>query len=106
MSEKLRDTDPRAYEELQKAARKIIDPSVISTWDDAWQVLYLNNLYGVNIPLRRAKATPWDAGATQPPLQDLIEGNPTGIEWPKTGVALVPGCGGVNPFYLRHWRRR
>jgi len=68
-----------------KAMRKIVNPEVTSTWEDAWKI----------------DATPWNAGAVQPPLKELIENNSGGIEWPKTGRALVPGCGaGHDVVYL------
>ncbi|KAF9447686.1 thiol methyltransferase 1 [Macrolepiota fuliginosa MF-IS2] len=65
--------------------RKIVDPGVTSTWDDAWKV----------------DATPWAAGEVQPPLREAIEVNRDEIKWPKTGRALVPGCGlGYDVTYL------
>ena len=37
--------------------------------------------------------TPWDAGQSQPPLRDLLASGE--IDFPKSGRALVPGCGRV-----------
>jgi len=65
--------------DMKAMMRKIVNPAVVSTWDDAWKV----------------NVTPWDSGDIQPPLKELIEGNVDGIVWPKTGRALVPGCGAV-----------
>jgi len=38
------------------------------------------------------KLTPWDAGQIQPPLREIIESDR--VNWPRSGRALVPGCGG------------
>ncbi|KAI0340949.1 S-adenosyl-L-methionine-dependent methyltransferase [Trametopsis cervina] len=37
------------------------------------------------------KFTPWDVGAVQPPFYDILKS--TEIGFPRTGRALVPGCG-------------
>ena len=50
-------------------------------------------------PSRRAEITPWDAGTIQPPLADLIESST--LVLPKTGRALVPGCGRVSLAIVR-----
>ena len=39
---------------------------------------------------------PWDAGQIQPPLKEVIESSSNGIQWPRQGAALVPGCGSVR----------
>ncbi|KAH9951785.1 S-adenosyl-L-methionine-dependent methyltransferase [Amylocystis lapponica] len=39
----------------------------------------------------QAKVTPWDAGHAQPPLRVLLESER--LPLPKSGRALVPGCG-------------
>ncbi|KAH7344897.1 S-adenosyl-L-methionine-dependent methyltransferase [Rhizoctonia solani] len=55
-------------------------------WDAAWQ----------------EGATPWDAGMPQPPLRQVFETNIwSDIGIPKSGRALVPGCGrGYDAIYL------
>ncbi|KAF7433264.1 hypothetical protein PC9H_005214 [Pleurotus ostreatus] len=45
------------------------------SWEDAW----------------KAKITPWDLGEGQPPLRDILTSGE--IEFPRSGRALVPGCG-------------
>ncbi|KAI0721207.1 hypothetical protein C8Q72DRAFT_756942, partial [Fomitopsis betulina] len=40
---------------------------------------------------RQQNATPWDAGQSQPPLKDLLASGE--VDFPKSGRALVPGCG-------------
>ncbi|KDQ11756.1 hypothetical protein BOTBODRAFT_113863 [Botryobasidium botryosum FD-172 SS1] len=55
------------------------------TWDKAW----FTNL------------TPWDRGAIQPPLRELFESDAIKLDLPKSGRALVPGCGrGYDALYL------
>ncbi|KAI0683525.1 S-adenosyl-L-methionine-dependent methyltransferase [Earliella scabrosa] len=44
-------------------------------WDEAWKV----------------GTTPWDAGTPQPALRHLLESGR--IDFPRSGRALVPGCG-------------
>ncbi|KAI0685916.1 S-adenosyl-L-methionine-dependent methyltransferase [Cytidiella melzeri] len=44
-------------------------------WDEAW----------------KANVTPWDVGEVQPAFYDLLK--TSGIDFPKSGRALVPGCG-------------
>ncbi|KAH6887817.1 S-adenosyl-L-methionine-dependent methyltransferase [Coprinopsis sp. MPI-PUGE-AT-0042] len=71
--------------ELQVKVQKVIN----SNLDDPaqWDILWKESL------------TPWDAGIIQPSLIELI--NESGIEWPRRGKALVPGCGtGYDVFYL------
>lgn len=43
---------------------------------------------------RKEKVTPWDHGAIQPPLKDILESGE--VEFPRQGRALVPGCGRVS----------
>ncbi|CAE6408123.1 unnamed protein product [Rhizoctonia solani] len=55
-------------------------------WDAAWQ----------------EGATPWDSGMPQPPLQQVFETSiQSDLGIPKSGRALVPGCGrGYDAIYL------
>ncbi|KEP49215.1 thiopurine S-methyltransferase [Rhizoctonia solani 123E] len=55
-------------------------------WDAAWQE-------GI---------TPWDSGVPQPPLQQVFETSiQSDLGIPKSGRALVPGCGrGYDAIYL------
>lgn len=46
--------------------------------------------------LRKESVTPWDAGRVQPPLQELLES--ARLDLPKSGRALVPGCGKACRF--------
>jgi len=46
---------------------------------------------------RTKGVTPWDYGDIQPPLKEAIE--KSGIEFAKSGRALVPGCGSVRPIF-------
>ena len=46
---------------------------------------------------RKDEATPWDAGTMQPALQELVESSE--LDLPKSGRALVPGCGRVGLAY-------
>ncbi|KAH9477419.1 putative thiol methyltransferase 2 [Psilocybe cubensis] len=63
--------------------KHIVKPDDQSTWETAWQK-------GV---------TPWDAGEAQPSLKEAVE--KSGLEFPKTGRALVPGCGsGYDLTYI------
>jgi len=63
--------------------RDVIKEDDLSTWDKAWQ----------------AKVTPWDAGKIQPPLKEVVEDS--GLDLPRSGRALVPGCGGgYDAVYL------
>ncbi|KAF5318782.1 hypothetical protein D9619_010945 [Psilocybe cf. subviscida] len=55
--------------------KDIVKHDDLTTWELAWTK-------GV---------TPWDAGDVQPSLREAIEAS--GIEFPKSGRALVPGCG-------------
>ncbi|KIJ95291.1 hypothetical protein K443DRAFT_683129 [Laccaria amethystina LaAM-08-1] len=65
------------------AARHIVKENDLSTWDLAW----------------RENVTPWDAGDVQPSLKEAVESS--GIEFPREGRALVPGCGsGYDVFYF------
>ncbi|OCH88290.1 S-adenosyl-L-methionine-dependent methyltransferase [Obba rivulosa] len=66
----------------QEAVRKFIAENQEGGWDKAWQ----------------EKVTPWDVGRPQPPLQDLVGSNE--VELPKTGRALVPGCGSGHDAVL------
>jgi len=59
----------------QLQPKDIVRPDDLSTWELAWTK-------GV---------TPWDYGDIQPPLKEAIERS--GIDFPKSGRALVPGCG-------------
>ncbi|CCM02748.1 uncharacterized protein FIBRA_04856 [Fibroporia radiculosa] len=59
----------------QERLREIIAQDPLAGWDQAWQ----------------KKVTPWDAGQSQPPLRDLLASGELNL--PKSGRALVPGCG-------------
>jgi hypothetical protein len=48
----------------------------------------------LNATSRRENVTPWDAGDVQPSLKEAVESS--GIEFPREGRALVPGCGSVG----------
>lgn len=51
---------------------------------------------------RVEKVTPWDRhGHPQPSLPELLESGE--IDFPKTGTALVPGCGRVRSLYYLNW---
>ncbi|KAI0370258.1 S-adenosyl-L-methionine-dependent methyltransferase [Pilatotrama ljubarskyi] len=63
--------------------RELIAENGEKGWDEAW----------------KAEVTPWDAGTPQPALQELIESG--SIDFPRSGRALVPGCGrGYDAIYL------
>ncbi|KAL1946954.1 hypothetical protein VTO73DRAFT_15058 [Trametes versicolor] len=52
-------------------------------WDEAW----------------KAKVTPWDIGTMQLALKELVE--ESGLSFPRSGRALVPGCGrGFDAIYI------
>ncbi|KAG8744821.1 hypothetical protein FRC10_009345 [Ceratobasidium sp. 414] len=57
-----------------------------SGWDAAW----------------KEGATPWDAGMSQPALRQVFETSiASDLSLPKSGKALVPGCGrGYDVIYL------
>jgi len=55
--------------------KDIVKPDDQSTWELTWQ-------QGI---------TPWDAGVSQPSLKEAIEFS--GLDLPRSGRALVPGCG-------------
>lgn len=61
--------------------REIIKLDDLSTWDQAWQ----------------EKITPWDEGHIQPAIQEAVE--KSGFDLPRSGRALVPGCGVVSPVF-------
>jgi len=60
---------------VMEQLRTIIDEDKEKGWDRAWK----ENL------------TPWDAGAVQPPLEDLLRSEQ--FSFATSGKALVPGCG-------------
>ncbi|KAG5340730.1 hypothetical protein C0989_000509 [Termitomyces sp. Mn162] len=63
--------------------REIVKSGDPLDWEIVWQ----------------ANLTPWDAGESQPPLREVIESG--GINFPRQGRVLVPGCGpGYDVFYL------
>ncbi|EIN10667.1 S-adenosyl-L-methionine-dependent methyltransferase [Punctularia strigosozonata HHB-11173 SS5] len=65
----------------QAKVRELIKERGQNGWDDAWS------------------ATPWDVGKIQPPLRTLLESGR--LELPKTGRALVPGCGkGYDAIFI------
>ncbi|KAJ7660031.1 S-adenosyl-L-methionine-dependent methyltransferase [Mycena rosella] len=67
-------TPPFAAPQEMAKLRAIItdDPQ---SWDEAWN----------------QNVTPWDVGAIQPPLREVIQSGE--VAFPKKGRALVPGCG-------------
>ncbi|KAI0356619.1 S-adenosyl-L-methionine-dependent methyltransferase [Trametes cingulata] len=72
-------TDPAKFARM----RELIAEHREKGWDDAW----------------KAELTPWDAGTSQPALQELIVSG--GLDLPRSGRALVPGCGrGYDAVYL------
>ncbi|KDR76471.1 hypothetical protein GALMADRAFT_66885 [Galerina marginata CBS 339.88] len=65
------------------APKDIVKADDPSTWELTWQ-------QGV---------TPWDAGDSQPSLKEAVESS--GLDMPRSGRALVPGCGsGYDIQYL------
>ncbi|KAI0829469.1 S-adenosyl-L-methionine-dependent methyltransferase [Trametes gibbosa] len=72
---------PRAEEFNQMRKHIAADPK--QGWENAWQ----------------AGLTPWDAGTAQPALKELVESS--GLDLPRSGRALVPGCGrGYDAIYI------
>ncbi|KAI0780117.1 S-adenosyl-L-methionine-dependent methyltransferase [Fomes fomentarius] len=65
---------PEAYSEFGPL-RALIDAQKERGWDEAW----------------KGNTTPWDAGKAQPALTGLLKSG--AIDLPRTGRALVPGCG-------------
>jgi len=63
---------PTPSADVQAEVRRLLEES---GWDGTWQK-------GI---------TPWDVGYMQPPLREVIESDR--VNWPRTGKALVPGCG-------------
>ncbi|KAG0255754.1 hypothetical protein BG011_004952 [Mortierella polycephala] len=50
---------------------------------------------------------PWDESEPSPALIEVIEKKPISVQIPKSGNALVPGCGrGVDVFYLANAQRK
>lgn len=43
---------------------------------------------------RTKGVTPWDFGDVQPSLREALESS--GLDMPRSGRALVPGCGAVR----------
>lgn len=74
-------------------------------WDEAWYVLSLLGLCRVcgngliSRPCRKAKVTPWDIGTMQLALKELVE--ESGLNFPRSGRALVPGCGRVSSWHSK-----
>lgn len=70
-------------------------------WDEAWYVLRIfqgpRRMCGsplIHRACRKAKVTPWDIGTMQLALKELVE--ESGLSFPRSGRALVPGCGRVS----------
>lgn len=69
-------------------------------WDEAWYVLLVFEpcrMCGTGLnsrACRKAKVTPWDIGTMQLALKELVE--ESGLSFPRSGRALVPGCGRVS----------
>jgi SAM-dependent methyltransferase len=55
--------------------KTLISQDPLGGWEKAWA----------------QEITPWDGGSSQPPLRDVITSS--GIPFPRSGRALVPGCG-------------
>ncbi|KAH9853745.1 S-adenosyl-L-methionine-dependent methyltransferase [Lenzites betulinus] len=69
-------------EEFNKMRKHIADDPN-NGWENAWQ----------------AGVTPWDAGQVQLALKELVE--TSGLDLPRSGRALVPGCGrGYDAIYI------
>ncbi|KAG2003624.1 thiol methyltransferase 1 [Coprinopsis cinerea AmutBmut pab1-1] len=69
--------------EIREKVRNTVKPDDHTSWDLLW----------------KQNVTPWDAGESQPSLIELIE--ESGIDFPRNGKALVPGCGtGYDVVYL------
>ena len=94
------------------ALRAVIDEKQEQGWDEAWSVHVSSSSFFVRWPAiwcraetwlghlyRKGNVTPWDAGKPQPALTGLIKSGQ--VEFPRTGRALVPGCGRVTPRCLR-----
>ncbi|KAI0746394.1 thiol methyltransferase 1 [Daedaleopsis nitida] len=67
-----------SQEEIIRLSAQVIDlldAHKEKGWDEAW----------------KGEITPWDGGAQQPALKHLLESS--GIDFPRSGTALVPGCG-------------
>ncbi|KII95388.1 hypothetical protein PLICRDRAFT_98105 [Plicaturopsis crispa FD-325 SS-3] len=63
--------------------RQFVGADAKNGWDNTW----------------KANVTPWDTGAIQPPLREAVES--CGLGLPRTGRALVPGCGrGYDAIYI------
>ncbi|TFK16446.1 S-adenosyl-L-methionine-dependent methyltransferase [Coprinopsis marcescibilis] len=68
---------------IQLKVQQTVNADDPTTWDILW----------------KQNVTPWDAGEIQPSLIEVIENS--GIEFPRLGRALVPGCGtGYDVLYL------
>ncbi|KAI0764670.1 S-adenosyl-L-methionine-dependent methyltransferase [Fomes fomentarius] len=66
---------PSEIERLSAIVCDLLDAHQDKGWDEAW----------------KGETTPWDAGEPQPALKHVLEsGN---IDFPRTGRALVIGCG-------------
>lgn len=75
-------------------------------WDEAWYVtlkvfkpsrMYDSRL--ISHAYRKAKVTPWDIGTMQLALKELVE--ESGLNFPRSGRALVPGCGRVSSWHSK-----
>lgn len=93
------DFDTKTSGTIFEQLRAIIGKDAVSGWDNAWYVTVLGSLelYYMTYWCRKANITPWDAGDVQPPLADLIKSGE--LHLPKTGRALVPGCGRVSSIF-------
>ncbi|KAG0368229.1 TPMT family [Gamsiella multidivaricata] len=62
---------------------------------DGWNELWKRDIH------------PWDKETPSPALIEVIEQKPISAQIPKSGNALVPGCGrGVDVFYLGNENRK
>ncbi|KAI0092764.1 S-adenosyl-L-methionine-dependent methyltransferase [Irpex rosettiformis] len=68
-------TETQSQPTPQEQVRKFIAEDHKGGWDEAW----------------KASFTPWDVGEVQPAFHDLLKSSE--IDFPKSGRALVPGCG-------------
>jgi len=76
--------------------RDIVKSDDPLTWDLSWCEHQWRSVAKrvSDIHNRTQGVTPWDAGAVQPSLVEVVE--KSGLDLPEAGRALVPGCGTVS----------